>query len=75
MELEKRVDKIEQEVKEGRLDIIGILTRLAVAESNISDIKEDLSSIKQNTTWIIRLIMGAIILAVLGFIITTNGGK
>ncbi|WP_352224088.1 hemolysin XhlA family protein [Bacillus sp. SM2101] len=39
---------------------------MAVAESNIKDIKEDLPSIKNNTTWIIRLIIGAFIMAVLG---------
>ncbi|MDX8367866.1 hemolysin XhlA family protein [Cytobacillus sp. IB215665] len=53
--MEKRMNKVEQ--------------RLAVAESNIKDIKETLSSIKNNTTWIIRLIIGAIIMAVLGLLI------
>ncbi len=63
--MESRVTKLEE-------DVVDIKTRLAVAESSIKDIKEDLSSIKQNTTWIIRLIIGAIVLAVLGFI--SQGG-
>lgn len=63
--MEQRVKKIEE-------DMVDVKTRLAVAESSIKDIKEDLSSIKSNTTWIIRLIIGAIILAVLGVI--SQGG-
>jgi hypothetical protein len=62
---------LETRVKELEKDVVDIKTRLAVAESSIKDIKEDLSSIKNNTAWIIRLIVGAIILAVLGFI--SNG--
>lgn len=45
-----------------------IKTRLAVAESNIKDVKADISSIKSNTTWILRIIVGAIVLALLGLI-------
>lgn len=66
--MEDRVRKIEE-------DIVDIKTRLAVAESSIKDIKEDLSSIKSNTTWIIRLIVGAIVMAVLGFLISQGGVK
>lgn len=63
--MEDRVRKLEE-------DVADMKTRLAVAESSIKDIKEDLSSIKSNTNWIIRLIIGAIVLAVLGFI--SKGG-
>jgi hypothetical protein len=62
---------VENRVKQLEHDMTDVKTRLAVAESNIKDIKEDLSSIKSNTAWIIRLIVGAIILAILGFI--SNG--
>ncbi|GGH83504.1 chromosome segregation ATPase [Pullulanibacillus pueri] len=44
-------------------------TRLAVAESNIQDIKEDISSIKSNTTWILRLLIGAFIMALIALVI------
>jgi hypothetical protein len=70
--MEHRVQKLESETSEMRQDIVDIKSRLAVAESSIKDIKEDLSSIKSNTTWIIRLIIGAIVLAMLGFI--SQGG-
>lgn len=69
-ELEKRVDKLEQDIRELKNDVTDHKTRLAVAEHNILDIKADLSSIKQDTNWIIRLIIGAIILAIVGFLIS-----
>lgn len=70
--MEHRVNKLEQEMTDTKHDLMDIKTRLAVAESNIKDIKEDLSSIKNNTSWIIKLIVGAIIMAILGFI--SQGG-
>jgi predicted nucleic acid-binding Zn-ribbon protein len=72
MTMEHRVQKLENDTNDIKQDIVDIKTRLAVAESSIKDIKEDLSSIKSNTNWIIRLIVGAIVLAVLGFI--SQGG-
>ena len=47
-------------------------TRMAVAESNIEQIKEDINSIKGNTVWILRLIVGGLIGGVITFLI--NGG-
>ncbi|TCP32197.1 hemolysin XhlA [Scopulibacillus darangshiensis] len=49
--------------------VTALETRMAVAESHIQDIKEDISSIKNNTTWILRIIIGAIILAVIGLLV------
>jgi len=60
--LEQRVAKLEA-------DMVDVKTRLAVAESNIKDMREDISAIKSNTTWILRLIVGGIVGAVLSFII------
>lgn len=60
--MEERVSKLES-------DISDVKTRLAVAESNIKDIKEDIASIKNNTTWILRIVIGAVVSAVLGLII------
>lgn len=60
--MDERVSRIESDVSD-------IKTRLAVAESNIKDVKEDISSIKGNTTWTLRIIIGAIILALMGLIL------
>ena len=45
-------------------------TRVAVAESNIAEIRQDIAGIKDNTTWILRLIIGGLIGAVIAFLIS-----
>lgn len=60
--MEERVQRLES-------DMVDVKTRLAVAESNIKDMREDIGTIKNNTTWILRLIVGGIVGAVLSFII------
>ncbi|MDC3414259.1 hemolysin XhlA family protein [Terrihalobacillus insolitus] len=60
--MEERVNKLEDRMTKAE-------TRLAVAESHIKDIKEDILSIKNNTQWILRLIIGAFIMAIIGIII------
>lgn len=65
---EKEMENMQQYEKLGDR-VTALETRMAVAESNIQDIKEDISSIKNNTTWILRLVMGAIILGVIGFLL------
>jgi len=59
---ERRIGKLEN-------DMTDVKTRLAVAESNIREIREDIGGIKDNTTWILRLVIGGLVGAVLTFII------
>ena len=49
--------------------IESIVIRLAVAESNIQEIKNDIDGIKDNTTWILRLVVGGLIGGVISFIL------
>ncbi|KIQ95203.1 hemolysin XhlA [Anoxybacillus thermarum] len=65
----QRIAKLETDVDMLRSDMVDVKTRLAVAESNIKDMREDISAIKSNTTWILRLIIGGIVGALLTFII------
>jgi hypothetical protein len=60
---------MEQRVAKLEADMVDVKTRLAVAESNIKDMREDISAIKNNTTWILRLIVGGIVGALLTFIV------
>ena len=50
--------------------------RISIAENNIKDMKDDLTAIKSNTTWIVRLIIGGIvtgvITGVIGIIFAAN---
>jgi len=50
------------EQRMGRLqdDMTDVKTRLDVAESNIKEIREDIGGIKDNTTWISRLLIGGL---------------
>jgi predicted nucleic acid-binding Zn-ribbon protein len=68
-QMEQRVAKLEADVTMLRDDMVDVKTRLAVAEANIKDMREDISAIKNNTTWILRLIIGGIVGALLTFII------
>jgi predicted nucleic acid-binding Zn-ribbon protein len=68
--LEKDIEENKRDIAQNRGDIVDLKTRLAIAENNIRDIKGELTTIKSNTTWIIRLIIGAIALAVIGFVIS-----
>lgn len=65
--MEQRVNKLES-------DMVDVKTRLAVAESNIKDVKDDLHDIKSNTTWILRLVIGALITAVMGILLAGGQG-
>lgn len=58
----ERIDSLETRVT-------NLETRVAVAENNIENINKKLDKIDNNTTWLLRIVIGAIILAVLGFII------
>nr|WP_281363467.1 hemolysin XhlA family protein [Anoxybacillus calidus] len=65
----ERCDSMEQRVAKLEADMVDVKTRLAVAESNIKDMREDISAIKNNTTWILRIILGAIITGLLGLLV------
>jgi len=60
---------MDQRIERLETDMTDVKTRLAVAESNIKEIREDLGGIKDNTTWILRLLIGCLASAVLSFII------
>ena len=55
-------------LKKVESDVSDLKIRMAVAESNIKEIKEDVSSIKGNTTWILRLVVGGLVGAAITFI-------
>lgn len=67
--MEHRVSVLEKETSAVKSDIVDIKTRLAVAENNIKDMKDDIQSIKGDTTWLRRAFTGAIITTVIGGVI------
>ncbi|MDC6267996.1 hemolysin XhlA family protein [Lysinibacillus sp. FSL R7-0073] len=60
---------MDQRIERLETDMTDVKTRLAVAESNIKEIREDIGGIKDNTTWILRLLIGGLVGAMVAFII------
>lgn len=60
--MEHRVSKLEQDMTE-------IKTRMAVAEAGLKDVKDDISTIKDDTRWIRRTVTTSIIGVVIAAII------
>lgn len=61
--MDQRMNKLEN-------DMVDVKTRLAVTEAGLKDVKEDISSIKEDTKWLRRTITSAIIGIVLAAVVT-----
>ena len=64
-----QIKRIESDVHDMREDVSDLKIRVAVAESNINEIKDNMDSIKGNTTWLLRLMVGGIVGGVLTYIL------
>ncbi|PEK25917.1 hypothetical protein CN691_23445 [Bacillus pseudomycoides] len=65
----KKIDSLKTEQKEIMRDIRNLETRTTINEKDISTINRQLEKISMNTTWILRIVISAIVMAVLGLII------
>ncbi|ANT39957.1 hemolysin XhlA family protein [Bacillus thuringiensis] len=63
-----KVDSLKAEQKEIMRDIRNLETRTTINEKDISTINKQLEKISLNTTWILRIVISAIVMAVLGLI-------
>jgi hypothetical protein len=63
---------MESKVRTLENKVIGLEIRVAVAESNIKEMKEKLGKIDSNTSWTVRLVIGAILLSIINVVL--NGG-
>lgn len=64
-----RIDLLKAEQKEIMRDIRNLETRTIINEKDIASINKQLEKINLNTTWILRIVISAIIMAVLGLIL------
>ncbi|EOO12673.1 hemolysin XhlA family protein [Bacillus sp. TH22] len=64
-----KIDSLKAEQKEIMRDIRNLETRTTINEKDISTINKQLEKISLNTTWILRIVISAIVMAVLGLII------
>ncbi|PER41522.1 hypothetical protein COL26_31780 [Bacillus thuringiensis] len=64
-----KIDSLKSEQKEIMRDIRNLETRIIINEKDISTINKQLEKISINTSWILRIIISTIIMAVLGLIL------
>ncbi|PER51256.1 hypothetical protein CN486_27410 [Bacillus thuringiensis] len=64
-----KIDSLKAEQKEMMRDIRNLETRTTINEKDIATINKQLEKISTNTTWILRIIISAIIMSVLGLIL------
>lgn len=61
--MEKRVDKLEESMSDVRV-------RLAVTESGLEQVRDDIGSIKDDTRWLRRTVTGAMVTGLIGGVIS-----
>ncbi|MGE6619276.1 hemolysin XhlA family protein [Bacillus mycoides] len=64
-----KIDSLKAEQKEIMRDIRNLETRTMINEKDISTINKQLEKISLNTTWILRIVISAIVMAILGLIL------
>ncbi|MED3325200.1 hemolysin XhlA family protein [Bacillus paranthracis] len=64
-----KIDSLKAEQKEIMRDIRNLETRTTINEKDISTINQQLEKISMNTTWILRIVIGAVVMAILGLIL------
>ncbi|MGE6348593.1 hemolysin XhlA family protein [Bacillus mycoides] len=64
-----KIDSLKTEQKKIMRDICNLEMRTTINEKDIATINEQLEKISTNTTWILRIIISAIVMSVLGLIL------
>ncbi|MGH1284234.1 hemolysin XhlA family protein [Bacillus toyonensis] len=64
-----KIDNLKAEKKEIMRDIRTLETRTTINEEDIATNNKQLEKISTNTTWILRIIISAIVMSVLGLIL------
>ncbi|MEW9139065.1 hemolysin XhlA family protein [Bacillus wiedmannii] len=68
-DLKQEIQQIKSDQKDMQRDIRGLETRTTVNEKDIVNINKLLDKISANTTWILRIIIGAIVTALIGLLL------
>ncbi|MGQ7074733.1 hemolysin XhlA family protein [Escherichia sp. SP-MK2] len=64
-----KIDSLKAEQKEIMRDIRNLESRTTINEKDISTINQQLEKISMNTTWILRIVIGAVVMTILGLIL------
>lgn len=65
----REIDSLKTDLRTLESKVAVLDTRTSINERDINNIHDQLRKIDNNTTWILRLIIGAIVLAVIGLVI------
>ncbi|MBL3820765.1 hemolysin XhlA family protein [Bacillus sp. BSL6] len=68
-DLKQEIQQIKSDQKDMQRDIRNLETRTTVNEKDIVNINKLLDKISANTTWILRIIIGAIVMALIGLLL------
>ncbi|MBJ8054696.1 MULTISPECIES: hemolysin XhlA family protein [Bacillus] len=72
-DLKQEIQQIKSDQKDMQHDIRKLETRTTVNEKDIVNINKQLEKISANTTWILRIIIGAIATALIGLLLKGGG--
>ncbi|WP_438285353.1 hemolysin XhlA family protein [Bacillus pseudomycoides] len=67
--LKQEIQQIKLDQKDMQRDIRSLETRTTVNENDIVNINKQLEKISANTTWILRIIIGAIVTGLIGLLL------
>ncbi|MGG5770697.1 hemolysin XhlA family protein [Bacillus wiedmannii] len=68
-DLKQEIQQIKSDQKDMQRDIRNLETRTTVNEKDIVNINKLLDKISANTTWILRIIIGAIVTSLIGLLL------
>lgn len=69
IKLKQEIQQIKSDQKDMQRDIRSLETRTTVNEKDIVNINKQLEKISANTTWILRIIIGAIVTGLIGLLL------
>lgn len=72
-DLKQEILQIKSDQKDMQRDIRSLETRTTVNEKDIVNINKQLEKISANTTWILRIIIGAIVTGLIGLLLKGGG--
>ncbi|AZJ21534.1 hypothetical protein CT694_18540 [Bacillus wiedmannii bv. thuringiensis] len=68
-DIKKKIEELTLEQKEIMREIRNLEMRTTINEKDISTVNKQLEKISLNTTWILRIIIGAVVTGVLGLVV------
>ncbi|MED3275488.1 hypothetical protein BK703_03865 [Bacillus thuringiensis serovar silo] len=68
-DIKKKIEELTLEQKEIMREIRNLEMRTTINEKDISTVNKQLEKISLNTTWILRIVIGAVVAGVLGLVV------